>query len=294
MKRPLAVILAASAVGGSIGGLAAATASAISAPIQITSTVNIRPGPSTTSGSPIGAIPTGASPDYNCWVVGQNVSGVNVWFYVNYGGVIGYYASYWDNSHYASDYDIPADYAIPQCQGTPPSSLQGGGSPQGPTVNPQGGAVNPQGGGGSQPSPAPSGPSAAERAAVAWATPYATSHSRSYEGLCLEFVDRAYSHAGISIRNEIRVPVNGNTYPLDIWGHFSGGRTGTGTPPYGALVFFEPKSGSAAHRRDYSHVALSVGGGTLISTEDSVATPVHYESMAQHSYAQYLGWWLPA
>jgi hypothetical protein len=36
-----------------------------------------------------------------------------------------------------------------------------------------------------------------------------------------------------------------------------------------------------------------VGGGTLVSTADSLATPVHYETVAQHSYAIYLGWWLP-
>lgn len=307
MRRAISTALISIAASGAAIGVVAADAVAMSAPIQITQNVNMRSGPGT-SYARVGGIYAGQSPDFICWAVGENINGVNVWFDVNANGSTGYYASYYDNSSYATDALITSKYGIPQCGTQPPSPAPAAPTvnpqpptfnPQPPTVNPQGPTVNPQAptpspAAGSGTSPAPSGPSAAENAAVAWARPYANSRSGQFQGLCLTFVDRAYAHAGVSLRNEITVRVTADTYPLDIWGRFSGGRTGTGTPPFGALVFFEPKSGSMAHRRYDSHVALSLGGGTLISTADSVATPIHYESMTQHNYAHYLGWWLPA
>jgi hypothetical protein len=41
------------------------------------------------------------------------------------------------------------------------------------------------------------------------------------------------------------------------------------------------------------HAPVSVGGGRTVSTSDAVAPNVHYETIAQHRYANYLGWWLP-
>jgi hypothetical protein len=130
---------------------------------------------------------------------------------------------------------------------------------------------------------------AAENAAIAWARPYADAHNVSYNGLCLTFVFNAYSAAGITLRNWVSVPIGSNTYPADIWGHFSHGTTGGGTPPLGALVFWNPVNGN----RENSHVALSTGGGNLVSSSDGVANYTHYETIAQHSFALYLGWWLP-
>jgi hypothetical protein len=102
----------------------ASSASATPAPISIAGTggegVNIRPTPDT-SQAPIGWMPEGASPDFVCWTPGENVGGVDVWFDVNYAGVNGYYASYWDNSSYAADGDITAKYGIPQCGQAAPS-----------------------------------------------------------------------------------------------------------------------------------------------------------------------------
>jgi hypothetical protein len=124
--------------------------------------------------------------------------------------------------------------------------------------------------------------------AIAWAKKYLGTQEDS--GLCLTFVFQAWAAAGVNLRNYITVPVNGNTYPVDIWGHFSTGRTGNGPqPPAGALVFYANKQGI----RKLSHVALSVGGGRTISTSDAVAGDVHFETIAQHKYANYLGWWLP-
>lgn len=111
-----------------------------------------------------------------------------------------------------------------------------------------------------------------------------------YNGLCLTFVFNAWSAAGVNLRNWVNVTITDNTYPVDIWGHFTHGSTGGGaTPPAGALVFFASKTGD----RTQSHVAISIGGGQLVSTGDGVAKDVHIETMAQHSFAIELGWWLP-
>lgn len=247
----LTISLALTALGALV---LAGLAQAISAPIHITEGVNIRPGPSTSSGSPIGGIPAGKSPDYHCWTQGQNINGVDVWFKITWAGKTGYYASYYDDSHYATDSQITSKYHIPRC-----STSSGGGT------------------------------TAAEAKAIKWARPYADAHNRSYNRLCLTFVFRAYQAAGINLRNWVKVPIGANTYPQDIWGHFSHGHTGKGTPPAGALVFFKARNGD----RHNSHVALSIGGGKLVSTSDSVAGYTHYETVAQHSYAIYQGWWLP-
>jgi hypothetical protein len=131
--------------------------------------------------------------------------------------------------------------------------------------------------------------STAENAAIAWARPYADAHDTSYNGLCLTFVFNAWSAAGVNLRNWVNVAIGGDTYPADIWGHFTHGSTGTGTPPVGALVFWNASNGD----RTESHVALSEGGGNLVSSSDAVASYTHYETTGQHAYAVYLGWWLP-
>jgi hypothetical protein len=239
--------------------VAVSPAAAMGAPIHTTDWVNIRPGPSVSSGNPLGVIPPGTSPDFNCWMQGQNINGVDVWFSVNYGGHTGYYASYYDDSSYSTDLQITPKYGIPHC---------GSGA---------------TGGSGS------SGATPAENAAISWSQPYANAHDTSYNGLCLMFVFRAWAAAGVNLRQWVSVPIGSNTYPQDIWGHFTHGSTGGGQPPAGALVFFESRTGNRA----YSHVALSLGGGNLVSTADSIANYTHYETVAQHNYAIYLGWWLP-
>jgi uncharacterized protein YraI len=105
--------------------VSAASALAISAPIHIAGTdgegVFIRPDPSTANPA-VGWMPEGASPDYNCFVWGQNVGGVPIWFNVNYGGKTGYYASYYDDSSYHSNEELTAKYGVPLCGSVPPPS----------------------------------------------------------------------------------------------------------------------------------------------------------------------------
>ena len=240
--RVAAVVL----TSGAVMAAAIGPAAAMSAPIRTTTYVNIRPGPSTGSGNPLAVMPPGTSPDFNCWTQGQNIGGVDVWFKVNYNGVIGYYASYYDNSSYSTDAQITSKYGIPYC-----------------------------------------GFSGAQSAAN-WAAAHVGQNYDS--GYCLTFVFQAWSAAGYNLRNDVTVPINGDTYPVDIWGHFNTGTMGGGShPPVGALVFYANKQGN----RTLSHVTISVGGGETVSTSDGVASNVHYETIAQHSYANYLGWWLP-
>jgi hypothetical protein len=80
----------------------------------------MRNGPGT-SYARVGGIYTGTSPDFVCWTQGQNVGGVDVWFLVHNAGATGYYASYYDDSHYATDAQITPKYGISRC-GTPAPS----------------------------------------------------------------------------------------------------------------------------------------------------------------------------
>lgn len=113
---------------------------ASSASIHIAGTggegVFIRPDPSTANPA-VGWIPEGASPDYNCFVWGQNIGGVPIWFNVNYNGKTGYYASYYDDSSYHSNEELTAKYGVPLCGSAPPASSPAPTSPSpGPTSTP--------------------------------------------------------------------------------------------------------------------------------------------------------------
>lgn len=127
------------------------------------------------------------------------------------------------------------------------------------------------------------------QAAVKWAVGHIGENYDS--GLCLTFVFQAWSTAGVNLRSFVTVPINGDTYPIDIWSHFNTGTMGGGdNPPTGALVFYANKAGD----RTLSHVTLSLGNGTEVSTSDALGGVVHYETITRHSYAHYLGWWLPS
>lgn len=99
-----------------------ASAAAISAPIHIANTggegIFIRP-EANTSRAAIGWIPEGASPDYHCFAWGQSINGVPIWFNVTYGGVTGFYASYYDDSSYHSNEELTAKYGVPLCETAP-------------------------------------------------------------------------------------------------------------------------------------------------------------------------------
>lgn len=140
------------------------SAAAVSAPIHISGTagegVFIRSGPSTANAR-VGWMPEGASPDYICFAWGQNINGVPIWFNVNYGGVSGYYASFYDDSSYHSNEELTAKYGVPLCGSTPPAPVPS------PSPTP------------STPSPTPSSPpagAAPPKPAAVYFNPYPRNH----------------------------------------------------------------------------------------------------------------------
>ena len=260
LKR-LAVLLGLAVITGS-GMAVAIPASAQTTAIHIAGTagqgVRLREAPNT-SGAILATIPEGAAPPIQCAVSGQSVSGVSIWMKTTWSGRTGFFSSFYDDSHYSSWADLHNRYGIDQCAPSNPTSP-----------------------------PASTGANAVQQSAMNWAK--ARVGRSEYAYWCLKFAFDAYSQAGRNVRSQVSRPIDNNTYPVDIWGHFSAGRTGGGTPPAGALVFYAAKSGD----RTFSHVTLSVGGGNTVSTADSLGKAIHYETVAQHAYANYLGWWLPA
>ncbi|MCW2785005.1 MAG: hypothetical protein JWP74_1522 [Marmoricola sp.] len=256
----LAAVLATTA----ITGVATATiepANAQTVAIHISGTggdgVRLRTDTNTSSAT-LTVIPEGAAPPIACAQSGQTINGVAIWMRATWNGKTGFYASAYDDSHFSSWADLYNKYGIPQCGTTP------------------------------APTPTPS-VTGAQQTAMNWAKGQVGSYG--YQGQCLKFVFDAYTAAGVNLRSQVNYSIGNNTYPIDIWGKFTRGTTGTGTPPNGALVFYAAKNGD----RTLSHVVLSVGGGgNTVSTADSLGTPIHYETVAQHNYANYLGWWLPA
>jgi hypothetical protein len=142
------------------------------------------------------------------------------------------------------------------------------------------------------------GQTSSEAKAIKWAQSISTTND--YAGKCLEFTFLAYKAAGDDLNTW--VPTTPSTYPQAIWGRFPHGEVGTGTPPAGALVFFNQTGSHDGHSQQsgyYSHVELSVGGGEMISTADTVnENRIHYETLAQHkdsgAWNIYVDWWLPA
>ena len=142
-----------------------------------------------------------------------------------------------------------------------------------------------------------SGPTtSAESAAINWAEGQMIHNPSGYYLQCLKFVFDAYeisSNKHINLHAMISPqPASWpNTYPVQIWGHFNHGVTGTGiNPPPGAIVFWKASNGSVSG----SHAALSIGGGYVISTAYNGNPNIHKASMSQFPGAVELGWWLPA
>lgn len=115
------------------------------------------------------------------------------------------------------------------------------------------------------------------REAVAWAMQYVGS-GESYDGLCLGFVDDAYSPSGSRMPTAIS-----QWYRAKAAGF---GHPGDRNPPVGAHVFW--LSGNPA-----KHVAIYAGGGMVISTGADGGrvglVPMEYLD----SYGPYIGWASP-
>jgi uncharacterized protein YraI len=309
MRRAISTALVALVATGAAIATVAADASAMGAPIQITQNVNMRSGPGS-SFSRVGGIYTGQSPDFICWSVGENINGVNVWFDVNANGATGYYASYYDNSSYASDALITSKYGIPQC-GTQSATQTPTVNPQPPTVNPQGSTVNPQGSTvnpqaptsasstGPASTPAPSVDQTAANV-VRWASAHSgavfatTAEHRllarvgadwgsrgdgpygEWAGDCYRFAFLAWYANGVR-------PSQAPTAQAAESAYHRAGRVHGGVPPAGAMVFYAYGS--------LGHVGISLGNGQVMSTH---GLDYSYKPISARPYnamgLPYLGW----
>lgn len=138
---------------------------------------------------------------------------------------------------------------------------------------------------------ASAGPARADSAseisgAVTWATNEMTTNPTGYYDLCLQFVADAYSKGG-------GVSIGSADTAYDYWtGHASAHVTDGSTPPEGALVFWGPDPWTTA-----GHVALSLGGGTVISSAERANNDIHEFTIADRNNAgyatYYLGWMMP-
>lgn len=126
--------------------------------------------------------------------------------------------------------------------------------------------------------------------AVDWAEDQAG--STSWDGLCQQFVFDAYN-TGASYNIG-----SGYGSAVGYWnGHTNGRHTDT-DPPKGALVFWGATTTSMGHGlidNPDGHVALALGGGSVISSEERSNTGVHTFTIAARNaaYYPYLGWMMP-
>jgi cell wall-associated NlpC family hydrolase len=124
----------------------------------------------------------------------------------------------------------------------------------------------------------------AEGSAVAWAEDQL--RSTQWDGECLQFVDDAYSQAGVDIGSQ-----SSSTYSaVNYWNGYSETKNPPSTnPPVGALIFY----GATSANPD-GHVAMSVGNGRAISSEERDNSGVHTFDIATRdaSYSD-LGWIMP-
>lgn len=159
----------------------AASALAISAPIHIAGTggegVFIRAEPNTSS-TRLGWMPEGASPDYNCFVRGQTINGVPIWFSVNWSGITGFYASYYDDGSYHSNEELTAKYGVPRCGSAPPLS---------PAPTPTPPPAPPAGAGGPS---GPSGPSTPQSQKIYYSPYSAGSHELADHSVKTVYIDQ--------------------------------------------------------------------------------------------------------
>lgn len=174
----LMVALVMYVAGGSAASVSLALAS--SEPITITNTngigVGIRTEPAMAAPK-IGGIPEGQSPDYHCYVHAEYVYGTTLWFNVTYGGVTGWYTSFYDDVPLSWQGDIEGNYGIHRC-GAEQQAAPAPASPPAPTAAQQ--------------------PLAYDRdTAVVWALAHAQD-TQPHWGGCTWYVSQALWAGGIS------------------------------------------------------------------------------------------------
>jgi hypothetical protein len=130
------------------------------------------------------------------------------------------------------------------------------------------------------PPPAPGASAAAEKA-IAWMS--SRLGSRQYDGLCLAAVYQAYLSGDRDITAGLPWgPAHDTAYSY--WTVAANKHPGDRNPPRGALVFFRSAAGAPGH------VAISLGGGQMISTYDGRTSGIHIMSISSYDPTRYLGW----
>jgi cell wall-associated NlpC family hydrolase len=130
--------------------------------------------------------------------------------------------------------------------------------------------------------------------AAALAIGYLGSTSPYGIGTCLKFVIDMWRETGVNIGSAgpQQTAVNWWGSPYNIWTKETRGSSEYMTPPRGALVFWGPDRYSNA-----GHVAISMGNGWLVSTQEGDTIPVHLltikERNAEPGVGAYLGWIKP-
>ena len=219
----------------------------------------VHTGPSTSSAH-VALIGEGAPFAVNCWTGGTDISGDSVWLQGSSGSVTGWVTDYYIDTHWRTVADFAAQ-GIPTC-----------GSAAGAPART------------SAPTPAQATPSSipGAAAAIAWADGHIGQNYLA--GWCLQFVWDAYYYG--AHRN-----VGGAVGAYQWWAaRPSAQHRGDTSPPAGAFVFWGPNRYSS-----YGHVALSLGGGQVISTEEGTTVVVHTFSIAARDARgySYLGWIQP-
>jgi cell wall-associated NlpC family hydrolase len=130
--------------------------------------------------------------------------------------------------------------------------------------------------------------------AAAWAIGYLGSTSPYGPGTCLEFVINAWQSTGVTIESDrSQTAASWWNSSYNKWTKETSGSSEYMTPPRGALVFWGPDRYSSA-----GHVAISVGNGWLVSTQEGDSTSaVHLLTIKERNdepgVGAYLGWIKP-
>jgi cell wall-associated NlpC family hydrolase len=124
----------------------------------------------------------------------------------------------------------------------------------------------------------------AEGSAVAWAEDQMG--STEWDGWCLQFTSDAYSQAGVDISSESSTTDSA----IDFFNGYTGTKNPPSTnPPVGALIFYNATADNSA-----GHVAISVGNGRAISSDERDNTGVHTFDIATRDQTyDDVGWIMP-
>ena len=125
-----------------------------------------------------------------------------------------------------------------------------------------------------------------KQAAVNWARAQVGSNVDA--GMCLTFVYDAYLK-GAHLDTKGGMRTNSQTTAYQFWQNFPRlHHPPTNNPPLGAFVFWGPRPGYPA-----GHVALSIGGGQVVSTLERTTPTVHVFRVSERNGMNYLGYMMP-